>query len=339
MRAALTYSFSQTAIEDMPAPEIGAGEALVRVQACPLGLTARDAWQLQGSGPCVLGRDLIGFIVEVGAGVSRLTSGDRVYVAHNVPCGDCRVCRRGALTSCRSFHWTAIDPGGFAELVRVPADHIRRGGVLRLPRSLTTYHGCMIGALSEVEHAFDLMRLQEGDRLLIAGLSERGLLALQAARARGVSASVWDPRPPRRSLAMRSGAERAIDPAVITDPAGMATALAGAKLDQALVFEVRPRDLPLLTGSLDRGARLCFASPPPPLFNLERGAFFEGLQISMAFASAPQHQRRALKLLRDGVIDLNAFSLGGISLAEVGSALNRRDNEPIETTVVLPYDQ
>ena len=72
--------------------------------------------------PAVLGHEPAGEVVEVGAGVEGVAVGDRVAIHHHAPCGECRRCRRGHETLCERFRSTRLDPGGFAEYVRIQAE-------------------------------------------------------------------------------------------------------------------------------------------------------------------------------------------------------------------------
>ena len=122
MRVARSVGVREVRIEDDPDPRAGDGEVVARVLACGVcGSDVLDSWVARKV-PAVLGHELCAEVEEVGAGVRGVARGDRVVVHHHAPCGECRRCRRGHETLCERFRATALDPGGFAELVRVPAD-------------------------------------------------------------------------------------------------------------------------------------------------------------------------------------------------------------------------
>ncbi len=89
--------------EDLPMPEAGPGEVVVRVRACGLGLTL--VWNRKGRGsgseasgdklPRVIGHEIAGDVVECGVGVVNFQKGDRVNVYYYLTCGDCRWCNVG----------------------------------------------------------------------------------------------------------------------------------------------------------------------------------------------------------------------------------------------------
>lgn len=130
-------------LEEMPKPKIGPGEFLMKVVAC--GICGSDTleWYCIKRAPLVLGHELTGEIVEVGKGVKHYKVGDRVFVSHHVPCGKCRYCLDGQHTVCETLRMTNVDPGGFAEYVRVPKINVQNGTYL-LPEEISFEEGAFI---------------------------------------------------------------------------------------------------------------------------------------------------------------------------------------------------
>ncbi len=125
MRAAVFRGAGRLATEEWPRPRVGAGELLVRVRGC--GLCGSDIAKILAPAtptPAVFGHEVVGEVIEAGQGVAGPRVGDRVVVAHHVPCGTCHYCRRGSHSMCPVFKASNLDPGGFAEYVRVPAPNV-----------------------------------------------------------------------------------------------------------------------------------------------------------------------------------------------------------------------
>src|SRR5437762_13032111 len=115
----------QSRVENIPRPMLGKGDLLLQVKAC--GVCFSDVHKIrfqQLDQPVVLGHEVAGKVVETGGDVTRFKVGDRVVVAHHVPCHRCHYCRRGNISMCLLFKTTNLDPGGVAESVRVPATHV-----------------------------------------------------------------------------------------------------------------------------------------------------------------------------------------------------------------------
>src|SRR4030065_348230 len=126
MKVAVWYNNLDVRIEDRPTPKIGPGEVLVRVQAG--GICGSDVmeWYRIDRAPLILGHEVSGQIVAVGEGVTRYKEGDRVALAHHVPCNTCHYCLSGNHTVCDTLRKTNFDPGGFAESVRPPRRNVER---------------------------------------------------------------------------------------------------------------------------------------------------------------------------------------------------------------------
>ncbi|MDP7469599.1 MAG: alcohol dehydrogenase catalytic domain-containing protein, partial [Dehalococcoidia bacterium] len=136
MRAAVYYSNHDVRLEELPTPGIGPGEALVRVAAS--GICGSDVmeWYRIQKAPLVLGHEMAGQIVTLGEGVGHYRAGDRVIVAHHVPCNTCRYCLSGRHTVCNTLRSTNVEPGGFAEYIRLPSILVDRG-VFPLPEEVS----------------------------------------------------------------------------------------------------------------------------------------------------------------------------------------------------------
>src|SRR5437773_1529682 len=126
MIAAVYRGAGKVIAEEWPRPAIGDSEVLLRLLGC--GLCGSDIAKIVDPStpvPLVLGHEVVGEIVALGPDVTDCAIGDRVVAAHHVPCGDCHYCRRGSESMCRAFKASNLDPGGFAEYVRVPAPNAR----------------------------------------------------------------------------------------------------------------------------------------------------------------------------------------------------------------------
>ncbi|MDD5434636.1 MAG: alcohol dehydrogenase catalytic domain-containing protein, partial [Nitrospira sp.] len=106
MRVAMYYSNKDIRLEEMPVPEVKAGEVLVKIMAS--GICGSDVmeWYRAGKVPLVLGHEIAGEIVDVGDGVTQYKKGARGSAAHHVPCNTCHYCLRGHHTVCQTLRKT-----------------------------------------------------------------------------------------------------------------------------------------------------------------------------------------------------------------------------------------
>jgi L-iditol 2-dehydrogenase len=196
VRVARSLTPREVRLEDVPEPVCGPGEVLCRVVACGVcGSDVSEAWVARKV-PVVLGHELVGVVEAVGADLPAGVPGvgETVVIHHHAPCGQCRRCRRGHETLCDRFRATALDPGGFADKVRVPADLVSE--LLPIGR-LDAERASFVEPLACVLRALDRTGLAPGETLLVVGAGTSGLLAVAAARRAARAACSSASRAPR----------------------------------------------------------------------------------------------------------------------------------------------
>jgi NADPH:quinone reductase-like Zn-dependent oxidoreductase len=206
-------------IRDVPLPAPGVDEVVVRVRAC--GLNHLDLWLEEGALPIPIslprtpGSEIAGTVAAVGTGASPWQPGDRVAVQSNLFCGECEFCRRGDESLCLDALLLGVQcDGGFAEFVRVPAR-----ALVRLPDALdfVTAAALTLAGSTAMHMLTNRAAVRAGEWVLvIGGASGVGSAAIQIARDLGARVLSTGSTPAKRELAMRLGAEAAVDPA---DPA------------------------------------------------------------------------------------------------------------------------
>ncbi|MBQ9501387.1 MAG: alcohol dehydrogenase catalytic domain-containing protein, partial [Lentisphaeria bacterium] len=98
MLAAVLHDFNDLVLEEVPTPEPGDGEVLVRIRSC--GFCATDYKAIKGirrnvTFPLIPGHEPSGVIASVGRGVRHFKEGDEVICQPSGYCGVCRYCREG----------------------------------------------------------------------------------------------------------------------------------------------------------------------------------------------------------------------------------------------------
>jgi len=211
MKVAKYYARDDIRLEDMPVPQIGPGEILVRVEACGLCGSDLMEWYTAEKAPAVLGHEPAGVVAQVGAGVTAFAPGDRVFVHHHVPCFTCHYCLRGYYTLCDTFKATQLDPGGFAEYIRVPALNVERD-VLKLPPDMSFAEATLIEPVATCIRGIERANVQVGDTVVVIGAGVAGIIHLQLARILGAAkVLVTDFAPFRLEMARRMGADLVLD--------------------------------------------------------------------------------------------------------------------------------
>jgi L-iditol 2-dehydrogenase len=189
MKALLLTAYMKLEMVEMPEPEIGPDDVLVRVRAC--GICGSDVHGFDGSSgrrhpPLVMGHEASGEVARPGANVHDLKPGDRVTFDSTVYCGKCFFCERGDVNLCENRQVIGVAPkeyrrhGAFAEFVTVP-----RRIMFRLPDSFPFEQAALIESVSIGVHAVSITPIRPGDTAVIVGAGMIGLVTLQAARAAG----------------------------------------------------------------------------------------------------------------------------------------------------------
>ena len=216
MKALILKECNRLIYEDVPDPEVGADDVLIRVKAC--GICGSDVHGMDGSTgrripPLVMGHEAAGVIERVGANVTGCEAGDRVTFDSTLYCGTCDFCRDGRINLCDSRRVLGVScdeyrqHGAFAEYVAVPA-HI----LYPLPDGTTFEQAAMVEPLSVALHAVNLVPLRDGDTAVVVGSGLIGLLVMQVLRARGCGRIIAvDVQRQRLDLALRLGADEALE--------------------------------------------------------------------------------------------------------------------------------
>ncbi len=287
-------------IGEMPQPTIGAGEVLVRVQAC--GVCATDVKTFMRGHPhigagAVLGHEMTGVIVEAQAPGWRI--GERVVVAPYVPCGDCLYCARGQFTLCQNFFDASAEPGGFSELLRVPP-RLAQKGLLRLPDEIDFTLGTLVEPMACALHGLDALALKRGESLLIIGDGPMGLIQAILARALGASPIVIAGMTPGRLALAARYAGRVVNVAETKLQNEIKTLTNGAGMDKVIVSvgqaQVAEDAFPLVR----RGGIINFFAGLPNGSRISidpNRVHYDQITLIGTFGFAPSHFARALKVL------------------------------------------
>lgn len=240
MKAVVYHGKEDLRLEEIPVPEPGPGEMLVRVDAC--GICPTDLKKIQKgflSGPRVFGHEIAGTVAALGRGTKGWHAGQRVAVHHHVPCRRCFYCERKLYAQCARYKQNGttagFEPagGGYAEYVRV-RDWIVAEGVVAIPDGVLAEEAAFVEPVNTCLKAVEKAVILQGETVLVVGQGPIGLLLMQLARLAGATVLVSDPLPARRRLAAQLGADAVLDAGSdVADPVRQRTSGRGA--DAALV--------------------------------------------------------------------------------------------------------
>jgi (R,R)-butanediol dehydrogenase / meso-butanediol dehydrogenase / diacetyl reductase len=318
MRAAVFYGRRDLRLQEMPEPSPEAGEIKLRVlyngicgsdlheyYAGPM-TTRTTPHPLTGvQNPVILGHELSGEVVGLGAGVEDLAVGDLVAVEPVETCGHCLDCRSGRYNHCSllAFHGYNRRGGGLSQFTVV-----RRSMAHPLAPGMTPMQGALIEPMAIAWRTADRCQLHAGQTAAIHGAGPIGIGVYFTLRRRGVQCIMSDPSPARRAVLQGIGAQCVLDPrdcdvvAAIKDltdgrgadasidaagvPAAFQAALRGTAIDGNVVvvaihsrpLEVSPMDI-LMSEARITGVALSCNAFPAVIAEMAAGAYPEAAWV------------------------------------------------------------
>jgi L-iditol 2-dehydrogenase len=320
MRVAMYYNNSDVRLEEVPKPEIGPGEILVKVISS--GICGSDVmeWYRIKRAPLVLGHEIAGDIVEVGKNVRNHRAGQRVFVSHHVPCMKCRYCLSGHESTCDTLRKTNFYPGGFSEFVRVPEVNLENG-VYVLPKELSYDDGSFIEPLACVVRGFRTIRFEPAKTVVVLGSGIAGLLNIKLAKALGAGRIIaTDVSDYRLDAARRFGADvviRASDDV----PAGLKKANSGRAADYVIVCAGAAQAMAQAFKCVDRGGTILMFAPPMPGAEIAvpfGDLWKDEVMITSTYAGSPSDIKEAIELLRTKQVAIGDMITHRLGLADTG---------------------
>ena len=325
MKAALYRGDRTLSVEQVPAPEPGAGEIVVKVAAC--GVCHTDLHYTDHGiatakkPPIILGHEASGWVHKVGPGVTAWKAGDRVLLPAVLTCGACELCRVGRENICLNMKMFGnhVD-GAFAEFVLAPAKD-----AIPVPAQLPLEEACIIAdAASTPYHAVThRARVRPGERVVVFGCGGVGINAVQFAAAAGAEVVAVDMEPDKLELARQLGAAEVVHAGEEKYVVRRVKSLTSGGADVALECIGNPVTVRQAAESIRRGGRVVvvgYCSHPVEL-NVGRIMFFEQ-EIIGSLGCRPVDYPRVLAMAASGRIRILPLVSGRYPLDRVNEAFD-----------------
>jgi len=326
MKSGAYYRNDNVQVEERPVPAIAHGEVLVRVATCGICGSDTMQWyrepQTRSKGAINTGHEIAGEIVQVGDGVEHYKVHDRVVVAHHFPCGNCLLCRDGNETACEAMHGKYIEPGGFAQYIRVLEKGVHHGLYL-LPDSMTCAQGSYVEPLGCVVRSVRKTGSPASHTVLVIGSGLAGLLHIKLLRALGAGRIfAVDTNASRLEAASRCGADEMI--------------LATGEMphaDRVYVCTASERASEVALECVNGGGHIMyFATGGPDMRVPLRLTKFWLTQTTIGFSygAAPRDMREAMELIRCGTVSVDDLTTHRFGIDQIAEAFdlvaNPREN-------------
>jgi len=319
MLVAVYHNNRDVRVKEVPKPEIGADEILLKVMASGICGTDVVEWYRLPKAPRVLGHEATGIIDEAGENVTKYKVGDRVFVSHHVPCNKCRYCQKDAHTACETLHTTNYIPGGFSQYIRVPKINVETG-VYKLPANMSYEEGTFIEPLACAVRGQRLADINKNDTLLIIGSGMAGILHIQLAKLKGAQKIfAADINPDRLKLAEKFGADQVID-AKGDLPQQLKELNDGRAADKVIVCTGAEKAALTALDCVDRGGTILFFAVPDPTTKIPipiTEFWRNETTIRTSYGAAPRDLEEALKILAQKQVNVEDMITHRLDIREI----------------------
>ncbi|MQY61822.1 alcohol dehydrogenase catalytic domain-containing protein [archaeon] len=319
MLVAVYHNNRDIRIKDVPKPDIGPDEILLKVMASGICGTDVVEWYRLPKAPRVLGHEATGIIEKIGKNVTKYKVGDRVFVSHHVSCNNCHYCRKDSHTACETLHTTNYYPGGFSQYIRVPKINVETG-VYKLSPNMSYEEGTFIEPLACAVRGQRLANISKDDAILIIGSGMAGILHIQLAKLKGAKKIVAaDINPNRLKLAEKFGADHVID-AKDDLPQELKKINNGKAVDKVIVCTDAEKAALTALECVDRGGTILFFAVPAPTTKIPipiTQFWRNETTIRTSYGAAPRDLKEALQILAQKQINVVDMITHRLSIKEV----------------------
>lgn len=326
MKAAVYRGKSQVVVEEIPQPEIGPGELLVRVESC--GICHTDLKKIEYdllTPPRIYGHETAGVVAAVGAGVTKFAVGDRVVAFHHIPCSNCFYCARRLYAQCPGYKRVGITAGyepaggGFAQYIRI-MDWIVERGVEKIPDGVSFDAASFVEPVNTCVKGVALAAPRPDELAVVMGQGPIGLIFTMILKQKGIRTLVTDMMPHRREMGERFGAEKALDPRVDDLAAEAAARTEGRGADVVFVAVSAPGVVAEAVRATRPGAKIVLFAQTSDKERIE----LSGKDICMgervllgSYSADVDLQRESAELVFSGALPVEELVTHRISLEQI----------------------
>ncbi|AWR97513.1 alcohol dehydrogenase catalytic domain-containing protein [Acidianus sulfidivorans JP7] len=321
---AIVLENGKPVLKELPIPKLQGGDVLVKMKAC--GLCGTDVEKICGqytASQPILGHEPAGIIAE--STVDWLKEGDRVFAHHHVPCYECYYCKKGSPTMCPYYRKTNLDPGGFSEYFRVPAWNVKRGGILKLPDSVSFEEASFIEPLATVIRGQRRVSIDKDDYVLVVGAGPMGLLHVLLSKVnRAGKVFVSDVSDFRNEYSIKIGANEALNPKNVNVVDEVKKLTDGRGVDVSIIASGAPSAILTGLNAVRKGGRVLLFGVPykGTILNYDISDLLNNeISIISSNAAVEEDTKEALKLIYEKKIDVMKLVTHKFKLEEFNEAV------------------
>jgi L-iditol 2-dehydrogenase len=344
MRAGVFRDKGVVRVEEVPVPEVGDGEVLIKVSACGIcGTDIKKIFQRYVEPPQILGHELAGTVVAVGRGVERWTPGDRVMSFHHTPCGRCFYCEKRLFSQCKQYKTTGLtagftpNGGGFAQYVKA-MPWVTERGIIPLPDNVGFEEATFIEPINTIVKAVQKARITAGETVLILGCGPIGLQLLMVSNLEGAKLYTSDPISQRRQKSLSLGALESFDPTSGKLVEEVRARTDGRGADAVLVAVAHPSVVTDALATARPGGRVLLFAANDPVTKIEFPAAAVGIdekEILGSYSAAVDIQESAAALVLGKKLPVMEIVTHRFTLDRIQEALELAARPTAESLKIL----
>jgi len=344
MRAGVYREKGIVHVEEVPVPDVGDREVLIKVAACGIcGTDIKKIFQRYVEPPQILGHELAGTVVAVGRGVTKWKPGDRVMSFHHTPCGECFYCEKRLFSQCKQYKSTGLtggftpNGGGFGQYVKA-MPWVAERGIVALPDNVTFEEATFIEPINTIVKAVQKARVAARETVLILGCGPIGLQLLMVSKIQGAKVYTSDPIAERRAKSISLGAIESFDPTSDKLVEHVKTRTEGRGADAVLVAVAHPAVIPDALAAARPGGRILLFAANDPVTKIEFPAAAVGIdekEILGSYSAAVDIQESAAGLVLQKKLPVMEIVTHRFPLDKIQQALELAARPTAESLKIL----
>jgi L-iditol 2-dehydrogenase len=344
MRAGVYREKGVVRVEEVPVPEVGDGEVLIRVAACGIcGTDIKKIFYAYVPPPQILGHELAGTVAAIGKGVTKWKLGDRVMSFHHIPCGGCFYCERRLFSQCKQYKTTGLtggftpNGGGFGEYVKA-MPWVAEHGIIALPDNVSFEEATFLEPINTIVKAVQKARVTAGETVLVAGCGPIGLQLLMVAKLTGAKLYTSDPMAVRRAKSIELGASESFDPSNGKLVEEVKAWTEGRGADAVLVAVAHPAVVAEALAAARPGGRVLLFAANDPVTKIEFPAAAVGIdekEILGSYSAAVDIQESAAGLVLEKKLPVMEIVTHRYPLSRIQEALELAAHPTEESLKIL----
>jgi L-iditol 2-dehydrogenase len=349
MKAQVFRGVKNLSYEEVPQPELGSDEVLVKIKV--VGLCQSDIKKILYplyEPPRIFGHETAGEIAEIGADVKDYQIGQRVVVMHHIPCMHCAYCLHENYSMCDVYKNVTTTAGftpsggGFADYVKVPGHIVRNGGLIPIPDRISYEQASFVEPTNCCLKAVKKANIQAGDTVLITGAGPIGLMFIMLCNYFGARAISTDLIPSRVEKALSVGAAAAFDardPELTTKIHEMT---GGMGVDVSILAVPSDRAFFQALDCTRKGGKILFFAEFPDEINIPINPnilYRREIDLIGSYSSSFRVQALSADIVFGGRIDVDALISDRYHLQDLDKAVDLAVKPTADTYKILIYPE